>query len=398
MESTNKWPSGRGTQSSIIAQFGNDRAAFLQEMLNTGDPLADAVVEAIKTEGGHIRTQLSQGLKEGLASLENPHIAVKALLTSTEQLPDFVDKDLIATGARSWYSVPFPLHLISLTAGALVKVYASTSIARVLATTGRLVEGAEKRVNETGLWLAKTMLPDGLQTGNPGYVATVQVRMLHAMMRPYVRTHGYDENVDGAAISQIDLARTWIDFTYTSMHAETVMGGEFTNSEIAEMYRYWWHIGHLLGIDARFYNGIKSHQEALKISEMLDAVTGLPVPQTSELVKSTMGAVSAAIKQIFPIPNQMSAAVQETLARMFHGDALADELKIKSHPEIKMLLQPFFSAMKARRSRRRANETKWNEGIDKEIRDNTERIALGEKEGSAFEAEAKGQLNEHDRK
>ncbi len=398
MDKVSKWPSGRGSKSGFTAQFGSDRSEFIQEMLNTADPLADAVVEAIKAEGGNIRAQLNQGLKQGLNSVENPHPSIAALLISTEALPDFVDTTLLESGPRSWYSVPFPLHLISLTAGALVNVYASTSIARVLATTGRLVDGAERRVNETGLWLAKAMQPEGLKVGNPGYIATVQVRMLHAMMRPHVSTHGYDINIDGAAINQIDLARTWIDFTLTSMRAETVMGGEFIGPEVAEMYRYWWHIGYLLGIDPRFYNGIKTHSEAQRISDMLDAVTGLPVPETGALVKSTMGAVTDALRSQFPIPNQLSDAVLETLARMFHGDVLAEELKLKRHKEISTLLKPFFSAMKLRRNRRRNSVQQWNAFIDKEISDNQKRILLGQEKGTAFEAESKGKLNEHDRK
>jgi hypothetical protein len=278
---------------------------------------------------------------------------------------------------------------------ALVKVYASTSIARVLNTTGRLVEGAERRVQETGLWLASAMEPGGLKVGNAGYIGTVQVRMLHAMMRPYVRTHGYDEKVDGYAISQVDLARTWLDFTLTSMRSEAIMGGEYTNAEIAEIYQYWWHIGHLLGIDPRFYEGIKSHGEAQRISDLVDAVTGLPVPETSDLVKSTMNAVTSELKSQFPIPGKLSSAILETLARMFHGDSLSDNLHLGNYPEIQLLLKPFFSAMRIRRSKLRIDTKKWEANIDKGIKESTAQIEAGKKHGSAYEAEAKGELHKH---
>ncbi len=394
MTDLTEWPSGRGSKANLVTQFGESSVSFLGDMLTTGDPLADAVVSAIKADNS-IRGQLNRGLKNGLASIENPHPAITGLLQSTEAIPAFVNQNLMESGARSWYSVPFPLHIISLSAGALVKVYASTSIARVLATTGRLVEGADRRVQETGLWLASAMLPGGLKLGQPGYIGTVQVRMLHAMMRPYVRTHGYDESVDGYAISQVDLARTWLDFTLTSMRSEAIMGGEYTTAEIAEIYQYWWHIGYLLGIDPRFYEGVKSHNAAQRISDMLDAVTGLPISETSSLVKSTLSAISAELKTQFPVPNKLSSAVLETLARMFHGDSLSDDLLLGNHPEIKMLLNPLFNAKRAKRSSLRKNQEEWEAKIDKNIEDSKVQIESGRKQGSAYEAESKGELHNH---
>ncbi|HEX7850900.1 MAG TPA: hypothetical protein VF485_14315, partial [Sphingomonas sp.] len=40
----------RSRRSSIIAQFGSDRADLLQWALTTGDPLADAVVIAMHAD------------------------------------------------------------------------------------------------------------------------------------------------------------------------------------------------------------------------------------------------------------------------------------------------------------------------------------------------------------
>jgi hypothetical protein len=117
MSNLSNWPSERGAKVNLTTQFGADRVSFLEDMLTTGDPLADAVVTAIKQEGAGIRSQLSLGLKQGLSAIENPHPAIEALLRSTETIPQFVNKDLLENGVRAWYSVPFPLHIISLSAG-----------------------------------------------------------------------------------------------------------------------------------------------------------------------------------------------------------------------------------------------------------------------------------------
>ena len=56
--------------------------------MNTGDPLADAVVAAIH-EDSSVRAQLNKGTKDGLASVENPHPSIVNLLTHCETIPDF---------------------------------------------------------------------------------------------------------------------------------------------------------------------------------------------------------------------------------------------------------------------------------------------------------------------
>jgi hypothetical protein len=155
----NAWPRGRGTTSSLVAQFGSDRADLFRWALN------------------------------GLDSLSDPPDSVVALLTHTERLPDYADDELLDHGSAPFYTMPPGVHLISLRAGALVRVYESPSIAAVLTSTGRLVDGAERRIRETGKWVATAMLPGSLRVGQPGYVATLQVRAArqHAPARPRPR-------------------------------------------------------------------------------------------------------------------------------------------------------------------------------------------------------------------
>jgi hypothetical protein len=49
------WPHARGTRSTLIAQFGTDRADLAGWALTTGDPLADALVADI--HDGHLQSR-----------------------------------------------------------------------------------------------------------------------------------------------------------------------------------------------------------------------------------------------------------------------------------------------------------------------------------------------------
>jgi hypothetical protein len=48
--------------------------------------------------------------------------------------------------------------------------------------------------------------------------------MMHAHMRRLARDRGFDETAHGVPINQVDLARTWMDFTLTSLTAEERLG------------------------------------------------------------------------------------------------------------------------------------------------------------------------------
>lgn len=369
------WPTDRGRRSSIVAQFGETRAAIAQWALTTADPLADAVADAIHTDGASVRRAFNAGLQDGIASVDDPHPAVAALLADAEAFPAYADDDLIDNGSAPFYTSPLPVHLVSLSAGALIRVYDSPSIATVLATTGRLVDGAERRLVETGNWVATAMLPGSLRVGQPGYIGTLQVRLLHAQKRQVARRRGYDEAALGAPINQVDVARTWMDFTLTSWRAEEQMGFGLTTNELASMYRYWWFVAHLLGLDARLVEGIASHEQAQRIDDLLQAVTGPPIPASGELASATVTSISAQLHQALNIPTGLGSKALSTLAWRFHGATLAEDLGLEYSAAANTALNAAIKTLRARRSKLRSDPTKWAAAAAKNLADGRAQLA-----------------------
>src|SRR4051794_5524079 len=119
------WPHARGRRSSLIAQFGTDRADLVAWALTTGDPLADPLVADIHDGHPHARQAVQLGMRNGLDSLVDPPESVVALLAGTERLPDYVDADLLDHGSAPFFTMPPAVHLILLSAGALIRVYES---------------------------------------------------------------------------------------------------------------------------------------------------------------------------------------------------------------------------------------------------------------------------------
>jgi hypothetical protein len=52
-----------------------------------------------------------------------------------------------------------------------------------------------------------------------------------------------------------------MDFTVTSLRAEESIGFGLATSETAALYRCWWLLGHLLGIDARDAEQWQRHRQ-----------------------------------------------------------------------------------------------------------------------------------------
>jgi len=255
--------------------------------------------------------------------------------------------------------VPTTVRILSLSAGALLRTYESPSIAVLLDTTGRLVDGAARRLDDTGRWLMTATLPGSSRPGSPGYVATLQVRMLHAHMRRLARLRGYDEEAHGAPINQIDLARTWMDFTLVSMHAEATLGFGLTDGEAAEVYRYWAVLAHQLGIDPELVGRITGHDEAAEVDALLQAVTG-PLGQTSRLLAAALvEAIALRLEEVLRLPRPVGSRLIRSLGRRFHGSAIADDLGLRSPALLDLAISAAAVALRARRAIGRRNTGAW---------------------------------------
>ena len=354
-----RWPSRRGNRAAFARRFGPAWTGTLQHALTRGDPLADALVAIDGVRGVEVRRQLARGFVDGLASLDEPDEAVAALLADTERVPPHVDAALVASGPPGWYTVPLPLHLVSMSAGALVGLYAASSIARVLSSTGCLMNGAEHRLRDTARWLSTSMLPGSLAPGREGYVATLQVRLLHAHMRQATRRRGHDEAAFGVPVCQADLAFTWLGFTLASMRAEAAAGFDLDEAEIAGTYRYWRQTAHLLGLDADLVGDIESHDDAEQLEERLWMTMGETPDASALLAARTLDVVGAELERLTPLPGGAGDVVLRALIRRFHGAERAEALDAGGGRALERLLGPLATAARAHRFVSRRDAARW---------------------------------------
>jgi hypothetical protein len=307
-----------------------DKADYMVQMLSAGDPLADAVIVEMDALGREGRRILNAGIADGLKDLTERPPAIAALLQQLETMPAWVDPDMLGRGEVASLSVSPLWYELCAIGSALVHTYASPAIARLLTQTGRLTTVAPRRLAETGMWAGQATMPGGLLRGAPGYHATVKVRLLHARIRSSALKHGWDTTEWGVPISQVDVARTWLDFTLTPFRALAVLGIELTETEQHSLYQYWHYIAYLLGLEDSFYRGVTDHDSARELGHLLDLTIGAPDENSRALTAAMVGAqvelLASAPQPLMPRA-EFSDLIHGILRRTF-GDDLADQLGI----------------------------------------------------------------------
>jgi hypothetical protein len=217
--------------------------------------------------------------------------------------------------------------------------------------TGRLTSTAPRRLAETGLWNAAAVLPGGLRRGAPGYVQTVQVRLLHARVRASATRHGWDAHRWAVPINQADVARTWLDFTLVPFALLESIGYRLTDQEQTRLYHYWWYVGHLLGLDEQFFLGIEDHEQAGKLLDLLDSTSAGPDENSRALVEALF---DVSVPHLAAAPGSpMNATgwrdLLHAVVRDHHGEDTAAALGIPETPLASIL--PLLAAGEAKARR-----------------------------------------------
>ena len=397
------WPTSRNTRAAFEERFGTGNADFMQMAMNTGDPLADAVVEAIRDDG-EVRGQLNDGAKSGLASLKNPHPAVVALLTQCEAVPDFHPfltpeefQTGLRNGNRAWYIFPPVVTDIGLSSGSLTQLYTSLPLSTVLNGTGRLIEGVGRRLIETTYWLDQVMYPGNLVPGRIGYVETIQVRMIHAYVRAAHLKRGYDTAALGIPISQSEMGFSWYSFSLTCLIAAEEMGYSLTPAEAAEFYTYWWYIGHLLGINPRLFVGVTNHKQAMDGALMQETIKGQIASDGGALAKAMNAAIAMGAADDF-LEAQIDAdpvEVIDCLTHRFHGYEVANALGVPFHHETYLKLGRYVSSVRGEQAKLRNNPEEWKLAISANMKACADRLGAGIGGQTSYQAAAVGTLESH---
>lgn len=230
---------------------------FLQSKRQHTDPVADAVVQQIIDRGQKNEVNRLFGIivnDDGTLPADLPD-EVRDYFDKTAVLPPWADNDLIDLGQQIYIRHGVLISLL-LSFKSLPECYACAKGAMVLLHTARLneqhgsMDAYSRRIAETAQFVLYAMSPGGLSPNGRGIRAAQKVRLIHAVVRYYLRQQGWNTDQFDEPINQEDMAGTLMSFSALILEGLELMNVDLSDTEKEAFIHCWRVIGHLMGLDA----------------------------------------------------------------------------------------------------------------------------------------------------
>lgn len=231
---------------------GAERWQDLGEALVQGDPLLDDVVVWMMEVGYRSGKALyDQAASEGIASVKDAPPALRAFFEHVENTPGWADAARLDEGARC-SALAGRMGNFALRDVVLIGGYQLSAVNKTLLATGALKKNSAKRLMETTKWFLDCMALGGMAKHAPGYVSTLQVRLIHGLVRRQVqRLDDWDVAADGLPINQLDMHNTYLGHSVVYLIATRLLGVPYKADEAQAVMDLWRYVGWLMGVDER---------------------------------------------------------------------------------------------------------------------------------------------------
>jgi hypothetical protein len=266
--------------------------------LNEGDPTAERFVA--ETYHGDLGARKARDLvetaqRDGIDNVPEAPDSMRALFEEFEQLPDWVDPDLVEQGAAVWRRWAYALGALG-NAGTN-DTYTEGWLAVPLSLSGGYAgDRALHRYLETSRWWVEVCRPGAVLTpDSPARNISLHVRIMHVSVRDRVKNHPeWDAGRWGLPISQSAMLLTLLGGSIAPAFGLFALGHLTSPHEMRAVLHFNRYCGHLVGVrcDGYFPETIA---DAWRILLMADAARSYDSADSgAELVESFVPAFAPA--------------------------------------------------------------------------------------------------------
>lgn len=329
---------------------------FFDEMRSIGEAYGDQVVDAIFEDGdvAKVNAVLNSLIKNDQLVPEDLPQVVHDYFENTAILPDWADMDLINQGEELF--VNYSLMAFSILGCASLPVCYSGAIgAKVLGITGELEDHVNRRVIETFFMVVYVMSEGGLAKGGRGIRAAQKVRLMHAAIRHLILTdfthptiaesplanmastladvlglQTWNLKKDGYPINQETMGFTYLTFSYVILRSMQIMKIKLSKAEKDAYFHCWNVVGHIMGVDERFY--CNNMEDAEKLWNLVYPRLRASSPEGIELTRVLMNYMGEQIKSSAPFGSILPyKQIPRWLTRELVGRETAKIIGIRWH-------------------------------------------------------------------
>lgn len=228
--------------------------SHIQSALMQGDEPMDKVIEWMFA--GNVRerkAQFEQALTQGIQCLEHPSAELVQFFALIDAIPEWLDETQLRLAVRTAHLTGMIGYYV-LRDMALMGGYAYfNSMNQTLARAGALHADTGARLGETGKWLQDVSEENGLTRFGEGFITTIRVRFVHALIRRHLQSREDWSNNDwGIPINQVDMTATYLAFGPVSLTGSRLFGFMPTRRESAATLHLWRYVGWLSGVHPAF--------------------------------------------------------------------------------------------------------------------------------------------------
>lgn len=247
------WSKGNG---KLLIDFSGAEVSFkdfekFSRYFYHVDKIGDEVVKDIyfTKKFSEASKEMEHYIRNGVSEKDNVPESVKKLFQQTQTLPDWLDYDLIKSGAELCMRSNLD-SLISLRDYCLIGGYDYAYLNKPLIVTEALKKGAVKRLSETLDFWANVTRYNALEIHQKGYEFAVKTRLIHSYARLSINKHykNWDTQNWGKPINSWDMMATYIGFSLVFLHSLHKLGNTFSEKEEKGLFHLWKYVGYLLGI------------------------------------------------------------------------------------------------------------------------------------------------------
>ena len=260
--------------------------AFLDEMREQGDALADAAVAQLYATGevGAVDALFrSLVLDDGIPPEGLPQVIADYLARTSALAPPY---EAAFRRGEALFGSLGPEMLLVLGFYSLPASYAARKGVQVLYRTGYLLHRPVRRVFETTQMVVDVMARDGLGPGGRGVRTAQKVRLLHAAIR-HLLTHDEQSPWDpslGVPLNQEDLAGTLTVFSYVVLDGLDRLGIAIADDDREAYVHAWAAVGRILGVRDELIPA--SYAEAKALAEIIYQRQIAPSPEGAAMAKA----------------------------------------------------------------------------------------------------------------
>ncbi|MGD9620781.1 MAG: oxygenase MpaB family protein [Mycolicibacterium sp.] len=272
----------------------DDIAAAFKAGLTEGDPVAERFVS--ETYHGDIgarkaRDLVEEALRVGIDNVDGAPESMRALFDEFEQIPQWVDTELVDEGAAVWRRWAYALGAVG-NAGTM-DTYTESWLALPLSLSGGYAGArALHRYMETSRWWIEVSKPGAiLATGSAARNISMHVRIMHVSVRARVKQHPeWDFDRWGLPISQSAMLLTLLGGSVVPAFGLTLLGYLTSPREMRAVLHFNRYCGHLVGVRCSDYFP-QTVLDAWRILFMADSARSYDAADTgTELVESFLPA------------------------------------------------------------------------------------------------------------